>query len=158
MWWDIYSELEPTDTTRQRLDRVRNLFYQQKKHEEAIDQIAAARARIEALDSAHASHTKWIHALGEAYLLNEQNESARQCFESIAAQHGPAAIRLADMLAKQEDWIAASRWYDAAWQQDHQPYTLYLYGEMLSKSGAEAAGEESKQLARLIPLAGASRF
>lgn len=157
-WWDIYGELEPTETTRQRLERVRNLFYQQKKHDEVIDRISEAHGRVDALDSKHVSRTKWLHSIGEAYLLHQDNERARQCFESIAQQHGPAAIRLADMLAKREEWIAASRWYDAAWRQDRQPYALYLYGEMLSKAGVEDAGNESKQLARLIPLAGAARY
>jgi tetratricopeptide (TPR) repeat protein len=157
-WWDIYTELEPTETTRRRLDRVRGLFYQRNEHKEVIEQVSEAHAQVEALDSKHARRTKWLHAIGETYLLHQENEMARQCFESIADQHSPAAIRLADMLAKQEEWIAASHWYDAAWRRDRQPYTLYLYGEMLSKSGAEDAGDESKQLARLIPLAGASRY
>ncbi len=157
-WWDMYSELDPTEATRTRLDRVRHLFYQQYKHEEVIDQIAAAHGRVDALDASHASRTKWMHTIGETYLLHQESEKARQCFESIAEQHGPAAVRLADALAKQEEWIAASHWYDAAWRKDHQPYALYLYGEMLSKAGAEDPGNESKQLARLIPLAGASRY
>lgn len=157
-WWDIYSELEPEETTQQRLERVRNLFYQQKNHDEVIGQLSATHVRIGAFDVTHASRVKWLHAVGEAYLLHRETESARQCFESIAKQHGPAAIRLADALAKEEEWIAASQWYEVAWQQDQQPYALYLYGEMLGKAGAKDAGDEAKQAARLIPLAGASRF
>ncbi|HUG68721.1 MAG TPA: hypothetical protein VMM76_13280 [Pirellulaceae bacterium] len=157
-WWDIYAALEPNDTTRQRLARVRSLFYQRKNRDEAIAQISETQARVRALVPKHTSRTKWLHSIGEAYALHQATEQARQCYESIAQEHGPSAIRLADMLAKQEEWIAASNWYHSAWQQDRQPYALYLYGEMLSKAGAEEAGNESKQLARLIPLAGASRY
>ncbi|MBI2481778.1 MAG: hypothetical protein HYV60_24980 [Planctomycetia bacterium] len=157
-WWDIYVALEPNDATQQRLARVRRLFYQQKNHDGVVAQIAETQARIEALESKHASRTKWLHAIGETYAMHQETERARQCFESIAEEHGPAAIRLADMLAKQEEWIAASNWYHSAWQQERQPYALYLYGEMLCRAGAEDAGNESKQLARLIPLAGAARY
>lgn len=157
-WWDIYVALEPNDTTGQRLARVRKLFYQQKNHADVITQISETHARILALDANNVSRTKWLQAIGETYAMHQDSEHARQCFESIAEEHGPAAIRLADMLAKQEEWIAASNWYQSAWQQDHQPFTLYMYGEMLSKAGADDVGNESKQLARLIPLAGASRY
>ncbi len=157
-WWDIYVALEPNDTTPQRLARVRELFYQQKNRDQVIAQISAVLARVQALDAKHASRTKWLQAIGETYALHQETEQARQCYESIAKEYGPAAIRLADMLAKQEEWVAASNWYHSAWQQDHQPYALYLYGEMLAKAGTEDVGKESKQLARLIPLAGASRY
>ena len=158
IWWDIYSELDLDDDTRARLARVRNLFYQRKNHEEVIAEIAKTHDRILALDVAHRSRTKWLHAIGETYQVHREPDRARECFESIAAEHSPAAIRLADALAKEEDWIAASNWYHSVWEQDRQPYALYLYGEMLSKAGAEDVGQESKQLARLMPLAGASRY
>ena len=157
-WWDVYSALEPTETTRLRLDRVRNLFYQRKRHDEVVEQISAVHRRVAALEAKHASRTKWLNSIGETYLLHKEKELARECFTAIAEVHSPAAIRLADMLAAQEEWTDAAKWYDMAWQREHQPYALYLYGEMLSKSGDEKAGNESKQLARLIPLAGASRY
>ncbi|MCA9144586.1 MAG: hypothetical protein H6821_12695 [Planctomycetaceae bacterium] len=157
-WWDIYSGLDPDEATRTRLARVRNLFYQRKDHDEVVAEIAKAHARVQALDVKHRSRVKWLHAIGETYQLHKEPEQARLCFESIAKEHAPAAIRMADMLAKQEEWIAASDWYHSAWQLDRQPYALYLYGEMLSKAGAEEAGRESKQLARLLPLGGAARY
>ncbi|MCA9121791.1 MAG: hypothetical protein H6822_07120 [Planctomycetaceae bacterium] len=158
IWWDIYRELEPGDDTRARLARVRNLFYKRKDHQEVIGEIANAHDRVMAFDVAHRARIKWLHAIGETYQVHQEPERAQRCFESIAAEHGPSAIRLADMLAKQEEWIAASDWYHTAWERDHQPYALYLHGEMLSKAGADDAGRQSKELARLLPLAGASRY
>lgn len=157
-WWDIYNALEPEEATRQRLARIRKLFYKQNVRDDVIDQITEAYSRVVALGPEHSSRTKWLQTIGETFQLHQQSDQARQCFEQIAHEHTPAAIRLADLFAKQEDWIEASAWYDAAWQKDHQPYALYLYGEMLCKSGAADAGNHSKELARLIPLGGASRY
>jgi tetratricopeptide (TPR) repeat protein len=157
-WWDIFIALDPSETTRERLARIRRLFFRSSKRTEVLDAIVATHARVRSLAPENRSRDKWLHAIGETYLLHQDEEAARQCFESIAKDHTPAAIRMGDLLRKEEQWGAAAKWYVDAWEHGDEPYTLYLQGEMLSKAGQNDAGTAAKRLARLLPLAGASRY
>ncbi len=156
-WWELYKEWAPADSTRSRLASLRKLFYQGKNDEALLDQLTSAFAWTRSLPIQHTSRAKWLNVLGETCLLREQKELARQCFESVAADYPTAAMHLADLARADREWSSAADWYRAAWEKGRLTHALYLHGEMLVQAGENEAGEQARQLARLIPLATAAR-
>ena len=157
-WWEIYQQLQPTETNSARAAQLRKLFYTGTPGEERAVMVKDVADSVLQLDPPHESRRVWLNTIGETALLHENVPLARRCFEAVADTSAPAAVHLGDLLAKEEQWTEAGQWYGRAWELDSKkPYVLYLRGDMLVRSGDEAAGRRMMELARLIPLASGDR-
>jgi tetratricopeptide (TPR) repeat protein len=156
-WWEFYQSRDAAEAPSIRLAKLRKLFYRGEVDDVLIAQLISGFEACEQLAEDHTRRTRWLNAIGETCQLRGQNELARRCFETIADKSAEAAIHLADMHLKQEQWQDAAELYYRAWEQGRKPFTLYLHGEMLMRAGQEDDGKHARELARLVPLASASR-
>lgn len=157
VWWNLYEEIDAQESANDRLRKLRKLFFRGDVDEEVLQLLNDGYEAIVQLGEEHPKRIERVNAIAETYLLRGQVDQARKHFESIGDTLDSAAVKVGDLLAKEERWPAASEWYSKAFKVGQKPYALYLSGQMLIRAGELDKGQKAVSLATLIPLASESR-
>jgi tetratricopeptide (TPR) repeat protein len=112
-WWGQLRRRTPGEAPTTSLQTLRKLLTPGKM---PPDQWAALRDEMELYVATllAAEQGKATMFLAETALLQNDVQGARTLLERAAAEYEPAALKLADLLARDKTWEAAAKWYQAA--------------------------------------------
>ena len=156
LWWWYFATTSPDDATEKTLERVHNMLRPAESIAEFEPLVARAIAQIKRLDESE--RPARLLALSDTCLAQNLPSLATSILEPLAASHFDAASRLGDIAEDKQDWEAAAKWLQLAWDLDtKKPAPLYLAGLALKKSGHEQDGQQFIERASMLAEQPATR-
>ncbi|MCA9161789.1 MAG: hypothetical protein KDA62_02375 [Planctomycetales bacterium] len=159
LWWEFLTHEFKSEQRTDTLARIDRLIYARggKMPNEELDALADAGKRFgETLDND--KRAKWLYEIADTYLRHGHAELGEQRLREAAELSNEAAVKLGDLAAERDEWPAARDWYGKAWDRDKTQFlAFYLQGQMMRKTGDDAAGQRQCETAELLPLSQQSR-
>lgn len=151
--WNRLREENPAQDRGETLEQLRELFRVGLTERMPLEAVQQFVNRFQPADDA--TRTAFV----DLFLAQGYRQEAYQVLEQLAPENVELAARYGDLLAEDQSWAAAARWYDAAFQLDrNRPTNLYLKGIAQQRAGDLKAGQASLDLAHQLSLTAQNRY
>lgn len=152
-WWQFIRQVRHTQSTRQKLDLMHQIFDQTigpKELDALLDE-----ARSYAQQFGDPQREDWLMTVADTLADLGRDDLAGQWLRRLAQGSGdpPVLIRAGDFEASQGHWDDAADDYDRAWERNPtDAAALFLRGWATAQGGRDADGRAMMELAHRVPL------